>query len=1115
LSAQAQISLSLKQTTIGQALELIKKQGEYHFFYADHLAGLPVAEIQVKNKSLKETLDALLSGKNVSYTIEDNIVYFSDKQTEAQAAASQAGKLTVSGKVVDENGEPLIGVSVIVKGTATGASTDIDGNYQLTGLSANSQLQFSYIGYLMQTITVGNRTVVDVILKEDAKQLDEVVVTALGIKREKRLLGYSIQELKADELNQTGNASVAGALQGKIAGVQMNISPTGLNGSTKITIRGNSSLSDNNQPLWVIDGIPYGDNSDSSVSLYGGIDRGGAAIDINPEDIESVSILKGPNSAALYGSRAGNGVILITTKKGARDKGFGINYNSTFTWTDVAETLDMQTTYGQGLNGQYNAGTPFSYGAKLDGSQIPAWWANNNGATLPYSYQGNKLKDYFNTGFSQNHTLAIGNSSEDSHYRLSFGWLDNKGLFENEKLEKYNIDLNSGKKFNKYLSMDSKLSLSKTRADNRPYIGKYGEMFQLMYLPNNISLNDLRKYHTRSETDLSGKQYNLHQNWIGPTQDIMNPYWIHDRRTNMDERWRVFGYHSVKVNFTDWLYATGKWSMDYYRTGIEETDKGLGGNVEDLIQNDVFTKSENNFMEMNMEFMIHGNNNIGEKIRIDYGIGGNRMDNRTEILAAAARNMANKDVWFLNNAGLNLKEGIPSYANQYMTRKRVNSLYGMFQIAYNDYLSLDITDRNDWSSTLKEGYNYPSFNFSFVGTEFLNKIDRKVPAWLTYAKFRASYAKAGKDTEAYSLRNYRKYDQGFTGPVYTVDNVFVDGLKPEMNSSFETGLEMKFFQNRLGFDFTYYNSLTENQIMRIPNVSGTDWKERRINAGKIQNRGIEFALYSVPVRTKDFEFGLDLNLSHNVTTVKELHPVMKYADLGDDRFFFMLGALEGGKLGDIYATRVIKRDDKGNMIINKYTGLPQLDGSKDRKDRVIGNIQPDLLMSVTPHLSYKNIFLSALIDMKFGGNIVSVSDAIATHYGLSKRTENRNEKVILKGVYEDGTPNSTEIRYEDYYRFIGNAGTDAGVAEEFVFDASYIRFRELSLGYSFDKKLLNKTPFNAVKLSFVARNLCYFLKHTPGTNPEGGFDITMYSQAFDYLATPDTRTLGFSINIGF
>ncbi|MDR3266595.1 MAG: SusC/RagA family TonB-linked outer membrane protein, partial [Tannerella sp.] len=818
------ITLDVKEVPIRKFFDKIEAQSEYRFTYRDRLIN---DEQRVTYSTSGETIESLLQKTLTPLGLQFQISKKDILITGKTSTQKEIKDKTISGTVTDSNGESLIGVSVVVKGSSIGVATDIDGKYSLEIPAEDAQLQFHYIGYLLQTIPVENQTVIDVTLKEDTQILEEVVVTALGIKREKRLLGYSFQELKTDALNQTGNASIAGALQGKIAGVQMNISPTGLNGSTKITIRGNSSLTDNNQPLWVVDGIPYGDNSDSSVSLYGGIDRGGAAIDINPEDIESISVLKGPNSAALYGSRAGNGVILITTKKGANKKGFGIDYNTTFTWTDVAETLDMQTTYGQGLNGRYEAGTPFSYGAKLDDSLLPAWWVNDNGATVPYSYQGNKLKDYFQTGFAQNHNLSIGNTTEDSHYRLSLGYLDSKGLFEGEKLEKFNIDLNSGKKFNKYLSMDSKISLSKTRADNRPYIGKYGEMFQLMYLPNNINLNDLKEQYTRSEADLSGKEYDLHQNWIGPTQDIMNPYWIHNRRTNMDERWRMFGYHSIKVDLTDWLYVTGKWSIDYYRTKIEETDRGLGGNVEDLIMNDVFTKSENNFMEMNSEFMIKGNNNIGEKIRFDYGIGGNSMNTKTEILAAAARNMANKNSWYLNNAGLNLVSGIPTYANQYLTQKRVNSVYGMFQIAYNDYLSLDITDRNDWSSTLTDDYNYPSFNLSFVGTEFFNKIDRHLPAWLTFAKLRASYAKAGKDTEAYSLRNYRKYDQNFTGSVYTVDNVFVDGLKPEMNASFETGIEMKFLQNRIGFDFTYYNSVTENQIMRIPNVSGTDWKERR------------------------------------------------------------------------------------------------------------------------------------------------------------------------------------------------------------------------------------------------------------------------------------------------
>jgi TonB-linked SusC/RagA family outer membrane protein len=1120
LPLRAQISVSLKNATVGQAVKMIENQSKYRFFYDDSIAELPVTDLQVSDKGIEEALTALLKEKDVSFAIEGTIVYLSLKKSKGQH--SKPVNQLVSGTVTDENQEPLIGVSVVVKDSNTGTTTDLDGKYSIDAPAGALQLQFLYIGYSPQTIDVNNRTVIDVTLKEDVRMIGEVVVTALGIKREKKLLGYSIQELKGKDLNRTGSASVSGALQGKIAGVQMNSSPTGLNGSTKITIRGNSSLTDNNQPLWVVDGVPFGDDNHSNVSLYGGIDRGGAAVDINPEDIESISVLKGPNAAALYGSRAGNGVILITTKKGAANQGFGINYNSAFTWTSVAETLKMQSVYGQGLNGKADAGSPFSYGDKLDGREMPAWWTDNNGETRPYSRQGNKLKEYFNTGFSQNHTVSIGNIAEDSHYRVSFGYLNSKGVFDREKLEKYNVDLHSGKKINKFIDMDSKISLSETKAENRPYIGKYGEMYQLMFLPNNIGLKDLSNHSTRKETDKYGNEYDVHQNWLGPTQDIMNPYWIHNRRTNMDERWRVFGYHSMKVNVTDWLYASGKLSVDYYRTKIEETDRGGGGNAEDVLMNDIFSKTENNFIEMNAEFMVHGNNRIGEKVRVDYGVGGNSMYRNTESLSASARNMANKGVWYLNNAGsyVHKEGGIPVFANQYLSKKRINSLFETLQVAYDDYLSLDISNRTDWSSTLPSPhrYNYPSVSLSFIATDFMRKTDHRLPDWLTYAKLRVSYAKAGKDTEPYALKPYYHPEQGFTGSQSLADRIYVDNhLKPEINSSFEAGLEMKFLNNRLGFDLTAYNSTTNNQIMFIPHDHSATFVKKRINAGNIQNRGVEFALYSIPVQTKDFEFGLDVNLAHNQTIVKKLHPDVRFIDFGEgvDRFFFTVGAYEGGKLGDIYAKRIIKRDEKGNMIINKYTGLPELDGSKKQKDRKIGNIQPKLMMSVAPRLSYKHLFVSALLDMKFGGDIISVSDAIATHYGTSKRTENRNQPLVVPGVYADGTPNATEIKYEDYYRFIGNTGTDAGVPEAFVFNASYIKFRELAVGYDFSKKILKKTPFEAVKLSFVARNLCYLLKHTPGTNPEGGFDTSMYSQAFDYLATPDTRTLGFAVNVNF
>lgn len=1122
----AQITLSLKSATMGQAIESIQKQTNYNFFYDDQIADVLVSDIQIDNGTLQEALTTLLKNTRLVYTVEENIVYLSIKADSNQMASDNTAK-TISGTVVAESGEPLIGVSVIVKGMAIGTTTDFDGRYTIDVPIKLAQLEFSYIGYHLQTVSIGNNSVVNVTMREDTQMINEVVVTALGIKREKRLLGYSIQEIKGDDLNRTGNATVTGALQGKVAGVQMNVSPTGLNGSTKITIRGNSSLTDNNQPLWIVDGIPFGDSSDSSVSLYGGIDRGGASIDINPEDIESISVLKGPNAAALYGSRAGNGVIFVTTKKGTQREGLGINYNSTFTWTKVAETLDMQTKYGQGSGGAYSK-SPFSYGVELGSIQpVPAWWKNDNNAVTPYSYNGNKLQEYFNTGFTQNHNLSIGNVTEDSHYRVSVGYLHSKGLFENESLEKYNVDLNSGKKINKFLSMESKVSLSKTRADNRPFVGLYGEMFQLLYLPNNISLSDLKTNHTREVVANTGEKYGVHQNWIGPDQDYKNPYWLNSQRSNMDERWRAFGYHSMKVNITKWLVATGKLSIDYYRTKIEETDKGNGLSVEEIIRGDTFIKQEQNFYEMNAEFMILGHNTIAERVRIDYGLGGNTMYYKNETLAANAQNMAVKGVWYLNNAGQETHKGggIPTFANQYLFQKQVNSLYGTLQVAFDDYISLDVTGRNDWSSTLPapHSYFYPSFSLSFIGTEFINKMGGVSPRWLTFAKMRASYAKAGKDTDPYSLLTYQIYNQSYSGPTYSRQDTYVDAnFKPEMNTSYEIGLEMKFLNNRLGFDFTYYNSVTNNQIMLIPNAGSSGFNRLRINAGSIQNRGVEFALYTTPIRTKNFEFGLDVNMAHNRSVIKKLHPARTYVDFGDgvDNFFITVGGVEGGALGDIYAKKVYQRDDQGNLVVDKNSGLPKLVERTSFDDKfVLGNIQPKLLMSVAPRFSYKNFTLSALFDMKFGGEIVSVTEASATHYGTALRTIDRNEKVILEGVYleRDGTysTNKKEITKEEYYRFIGDSGKSDGVPEEFVYNASYIKFRELAFGYSLSRKALSKTPLNSLRVSFVARDLGYLLKYTPGTSPEGGFNTNMYSQAFDFLSTPNSSTIGFSVNLGF
>ena len=1102
----AQLNLSMSNPSLGSVIKEIQAQSDYQFFYEDNLASVQLESLNVSDSSIKEVLDKALSGKNISYKIDDKIIYLSKNDSSAKSTSvSQEEKKTITGRITDAKGEPLIGVTIMEKGTTNGSITDYDGNYTLSAAS-NAVLQFSYIGYQSVEMSVEGKTVIDITMNEDTEVLDEVVVTALGIKREKKMLGYAVQELKSDELNKTGDPSVTSALQGKVAGLQMNTSATGLGGSTKITIRGNSSLSDNNQPLWIVDGVPFSDNSSSDASFFGGVDRGGASLDINPDDIESISVLKGPNAAALYGSRAGNGVILVTTKKGSKKDGFGVRYNGNFTWSQVAETIDMQSRYGQGhidtnSGAVYDKTDTGSWGPVLDGSMKEAW----NGETYAYSKYGNKLKDYFDTGFSQVHNVSISNGTEKSHFRSSFGNSSNKGVFPTEELNRTNIDLNAGTELNKYFSIDGKVSLSRTKAENRPEYGTYGAINQLMGIPNNIRLDDLKQYYDENH---------VHINWAGPTSGIRNPYYVLNQRKNSDERWRAFGYYSMKINFTDWLHLSAKYAFDYYRTRIQSTNAGDGISGEtntSMIKDDKMDRSEENFFESNAEVILMGDRQMTENFRLGFNLGANFMYQKFETLGAGVGNMLTKGVWMFNAANLLRTASETGY------ERAMNSVFGSAQLAWKEYLSLDLTARNDWSSTLplqNNSFFYPSANLSFVISDYVRSLNKTLPDWLTFAKLRLSAAQVGKDTDPYQLYNTYSYswDNGILKP--SKENVKKnDQLKPEIATSYEVGLDMKFFENRLGFDFTYYYSKTKNQIMKVPAAapwSGGKW----VNAGLISNQGVELMIYSTLVDTKDFTFDLNVNMAHNVSKVKELAPEsdVNYMFFNGEGYFpVKVGARAGHKLGEIYATTLYKRDENGNIIVGS-NGLPMtITDESEYINNPIGNIQPKLTMSVSPNFTYKGITLSAMFDMKFGGNIFSYSEMVATGNGLAARTANRGEEnnymMVFPGVTESNTPNTTQIKASEYYGSL--------LPEDFIYDASFIKLKELSLGYNFPSKMLKKTPLTSLNVSFVARNICYLLKHTPGTSPEGGYDTTMFSQAIDYAALPFTRTFGLSVSLGF
>lgn len=547
-----------------------------------------------------------------------------------------------------------------------------------------------------------------------------------------------------------------------------------------------------------------------------------------------------------------------------------------------------------------------------------------------------------------------------------------------------------------------------------------------------------------------------------------------------------------------------------------------------MVTDDNMSRSEENNFEHNISFLFLGDNQVTKDLRLGYNLGANIMYQKYEILGASTRNLLEKDNWIFNT-GYQLTN-----AQENGHERSMYSVFGSLQLAFREYLSLDLTARNDWSSTLPKdnrSFFYPSASVSYIFSDFMRSIKHPLPQWVTFAKTRLSFAQVGKDPEPYNLYNTRTYtyENGIRVPVpQTIKKN--SNLKPEIKSSFEWGLEMKFLENRLGFDFTYYYTKTKNQAMLVD--ASAPWTQQWVNAGKITNKGVELMLYGTPVKTKDLTFDLTMNLSKNISRVDELANGVDHIYFsGDVNMPVKVGAKAGGKLGDIFANNLLKRDANGQVIIGE-NGLPLPVTSADAGgnleqyllDHPIGNIEPKLLMSITPSLNYKGVSLTAMFDMRFGGDVVSVSEGMATAVGTSERTAYRGEYktvngvsdyyMVVPGVTADGQPNSKEVSAQTYYSNIGLYKSQKGYAEMFVHSASYIKLKELALGYSLPKSCLKKTPLTNVKFSFVARNLCFLLKHTPG-NPDGGYDTSMFSQALDFAAVPYTRTFGFSVNVGF
>lgn len=1016
----------------------------------------------------------------------------------------------VSGIVTDaKDGTPLPGVAVVVKGTTKGVSSDFDGKYSIKVSEEKSILLFTSIGYRPFEASVSGLTTINVKLEEGAEMLGEVVVTALGITREKKSLGYAVTELKSDEITTIKDNNIANSLVGKVAGIVINQSGS-LGSGSRITIRGNNTITGNNQALIVVDGVPINTSgSESGGSIYESSVTGGGITDINPDDIESVSVLKGPNAAALYGSRAASGVLLITTKKGSKLKGLGISINSNTTFESVMFLPKYQNKYGQGTNGaatvpdskptdgDYSL-SGSSWGAKLDGSQ--QLYFTGETVKKPYIPQPNNVRNFFTTGFKTINSIGLQKAWEKSSVRFSYTRNETSSIIPNSTLNSHNFNVRTVFDLSDKLTVDTKATYFTQELNNRVSLGSEGLLAYVYSMPRNIITSDL-------ENNLQGKNLSYDVIKRESTYDVIsyrgirtstgNPYWMLNRDRNEERRNRFLGFAKINYKFNNWLSAFVRVGGDITRVN-EEKVRQVGHHFTRF--GSIYLSSSSN-LEFNTDFLVTVKKDITNSLNFVANIGGNLSKRTREGIT---------------NRGSDFKIPTRSFlANTYKkepTRhiplgiKKINSLYGSFSFSYDNFMYLDITARNDWTSTLNKNnrsYFYPSVSYSLLVNRFIDP-DKKA---LNYLKLRGSWAQVGNDTGLYQLTEKFDIDsQGYLGQItLSFPNVKLKkDLKPEHITSSELGIESRMFNNRFYTNLSVYKITTTDMIFDIPAPTGSVYKKLRENIGKVENKGIEFLIGGVPFKNDNFSWDVSFNFSKNKNKLVELIPGIKNTTLNG------LGGVSvraevGGSIGDIYAT-TWKKDDKGNKLVSK-NGRPLA----SRKREFLGNVQPDWIGGITNTLTYKNYSFKFLIDGRIGGKMYSATSSRLDGSGVSERSLKYREEGVVVNAINEGTKaaNTKKITAQEYW------GSFSSIAENYVYDQTNVRLREIALSYNFPKEVLGKTGINAASVSFIGRNLFFFLKKAEDVDPDSTLGTGLSGQGISLNSLPTSRSLGFSINLKF
>ena len=1005
------------------------------------------------------------------------------RETVRKASADNS---TVRGRVVDVGGEPLIGATIREKGGTRGTVTDIEGNFILS-VPDSAVLQVSFVGYESIEVSVGGRKTLEIQLRENTVMLDNVIITALGLEKKEASLAYSIQKVKGEELTRMKEVNMITALAGKAAGVQINKNSSGIGGSAKVSLRGIRSASGDNQPLYVIDGVPMLNiGTEQAYSAIGGTanagnrDGGDGISNLNPEDVESISILKGAPAAALYGSQAANGVILITTKKGNTAGQRNIYFSTGLTFDKAFSLPKMQNCYGV--------------------SDVVDSWGEK--AYLPIS---NELNDFFRTGLTSITSVSVNYGNEKIQTYFSYANTTGRGIVDKNQLTKHNINLReTAVMFNQRLKLDGNVNVMRQIVKNKPVSGGF-YMNPLVGLYRFPRGEDLSYYKDNYEIYDPERKLGI-QNWHTFTEDFeQNPYWIQNRIQSKETRMRSIISLSANLRINSWLTVQARGSVDYISDKMRQkfyasTAPALCG-------------ANGRYIEMDyQETLIYGDvmamgKRKWEDFALDVAIGGSINDKNVNSTRYDSKNASLKYANVFNLANI-VMNGSASIDQKIDSRRQLQSVFGTAQVGYQDKVFLDLTARNDWASTLaytsheKSGFFYPSAGLSFLIDKWI-----QLPEWISFAKLRGTYSKVGNDIPQFITNSVSHITAG--GELQANDAAPFKEMEPEMTHSVEVGTEWRFFQSRLGFNLTYYRTNTHNQFFKLPALAGDMYAYRYVNAGDIQNRGWELTVDATPVLTPDFTWKTSLNFSSNRNKIKELHEELKELVYGPSSFSssYAMKLVKGGSIGDIYGKAFV-RDVEGNIVYQTegdHKGLPAVEGEGNTIK--VGNANPRFIMGWNHTFSYKGFSLYFLLDWRYGGKILSQTQAEMDLYGVSQVTALARDRgyVTLEGQQIDNV--------KGFYKNI--VGGRAGVTEYYMYDATNLRLREVSLNYTFPKKWMQKTKvLKDLQLAFVARNLCFLYKKAP-FDPDLVLSTGNDNQGIEVFGMPTTRSLGFTVKCEF